>query len=322
MSPMQSVLIVTLILAAAPAAARDPILNLPVDCVLGRTCHIQNYMDHDGGPGAADFACGPLTYDDHSGTDFALPSLAAMAAGVDVLAAAPGTVTAVRDGMADVAFDDEGAEDTTGRECGNGVVVDHGGGWETQYCHLKQGSVAVEAGRRVGKGTVLGQVGLSGRTQFPHLHLSLRHDGARVDPFLPDGIVQCLGPAAGTLWQDVVPYAPGGLIAAGFLGEVPTSAAVKAGAAAALGLPASGGLVIWGYGFGLREGDAMTLSIRGPAGVVVDEVQVFDRPQAQAFRALGRKAGAAWPAGVYEGRLLLVRDGVELDRIEVAVPVE
>src|SRR5690606_35816671 len=158
-----------------------------------------------------------------------------------------------------------------------GVVVDHGGGWETQYCHLKQGSVAVEPGLRVGKGTVLGQVGLSGRTQFPHLHLSVRHDGARVDPFRPDGIVTCLGPAGATLWQDEVSYVPGGLIAAGFLDHVPAYDEVKAGNAAAGALASTGGIVLWGYAFGLRAGDAMRLTIRGPEGRVVDEVADFDR---------------------------------------------
>jgi len=78
-----------LLLLAAPAAAGSFLLNPPVDCTLGETCFIQNFVDRDPGPGAADFTCGPMTYDGHKGTDFALPSLAAMRQGVDVLAAAP-----------------------------------------------------------------------------------------------------------------------------------------------------------------------------------------------------------------------------------------
>lgn len=53
-------------------------------------------MDHDPSDAAHDFACGSLTYDTHKGTDFALPTLAAQAAGVNVLAAAAGTVVGVR----------------------------------------------------------------------------------------------------------------------------------------------------------------------------------------------------------------------------------
>ena len=72
---------------AAPAAA-DPTLSLPIDCVLGETCHIQQFVDRDPGPGAGDFRCGGLSYDGHKGTDFAIPTLADMARGVAVLASA------------------------------------------------------------------------------------------------------------------------------------------------------------------------------------------------------------------------------------------
>lgn len=312
-----------LLLATTPAAARDPLLSLPVDCTLGQTCYIQNYMDHDGGPAAADFACGPLTYDDHSGTDFALPSLAAMAAGVNVLSAAPGTVQAIRDGMQDIVFDAPGAPDTEGRECGNGVVVDHGGGWETQYCHMKNGSVAVKTGDRVAKGTVLGQIGLSGQTQFPHLHLSVRSQGARVDPFLPDGIVQCAAPPGPTLWQEPVGYAPGGLIAAGVLDRVPDYSEVKAGGAAVANLPASApALVVWGFAFGVRQGDTLVLRLDGPGGVVVDQSASFDKTQAQAYRAVGLKARAPWPAGVYEGSVRLQRGDEVLGERAVRVDIK
>ena len=94
---------VALCLSTGPGVARNLILNPPLACDLATTCFIQNYMDRDPGPGAADFTCHLLSYDGHSGTDFALPGMAMMAAGVDVIAAAPGTVTGVRDGMADQA---------------------------------------------------------------------------------------------------------------------------------------------------------------------------------------------------------------------------
>jgi hypothetical protein len=316
-------LVLALLALPAPAAARDPIFSLPLDCALGEDCFIQNYMDHDGGPGAADFTCGPLTYDDHSGTDFALPSLAAMAAGVAVRAAAPGTVTAVRDGMPDVALDAEGAPEVAGRECGNGVAVDHGGGWETQYCHLKLGSVAVRIGQRVGKATVLGQVGLSGQTQFPHLHLSVRQDGRRVDPFLPDGIVQCgLAPVA-ELWQVPLAYVPGGLIAVGIADRVPEYAEVKAGGLDRPVLPGTApALVVWGHAFGARAGDAMALRLEGPAGVVVAETLVLEKTQAQVYRAVGKRAPGGWAAGAYTGTVVLSRDGAVLDEGRVTVRVE
>lgn len=308
---------------ATPAAARDPILTLPLDCVLGDTCYVQNYMDHDPGPGAADLTCGPQSYDGHQGTDFALISLAEMRAGVAVRPAAPGTVRALRDGMPDIALGSPGAPEIAGKECGNGVVVDHGGGWETQYCHMKQGSIAVRPGQRVGLRTVLGQVGLSGQTEFPHLHLSLRHDGTEVDPFLPSDIVQCgVAPPPG-LWSDGLRYRAGGLSAAGIAAELPSFDAVLEDAASPEALPSNApALVVWGIAHGVRAGDRMRLTLAAPDGVVLDRVIDLTRTQARVFRASGRTATGVWHPGPYRAEILLLRDGRVLDRKALAVTID
>ena len=52
----------------------------------------------------------------------------------------------------------------SGKECGNGVVLVHDDGYQTQYCHLKKGSVAVKKGARVSEGDLLGFIGMSGKT--------------------------------------------------------------------------------------------------------------------------------------------------------------
>jgi hypothetical protein len=161
-------------------------------------------VDHDPGPTALDFTCSGLSYDTHTGTDFALPSLAAMRAGVAVLAAAPGQVTALRDGMPDTGLTPETAAQIEGRDCGNGVVIRHADGWETQYCHLMQGSVTVARGQIVETGTPLGLVGLSGNTEFPHVHIALRRNGQVVDPFDPDGQITCGAPDPETRRQELV----------------------------------------------------------------------------------------------------------------------
>lgn len=74
---------------AAPAVARDILLGLPIDCDLDNVCYIQQFVDHDPTDAASDFACGTLTYDGHTGTDFALPSRAMVDTGVNVIATAP-----------------------------------------------------------------------------------------------------------------------------------------------------------------------------------------------------------------------------------------
>lgn len=302
------------LLAAAPVTARDLPLAQPIDCTLGETCFIQQFVDHDPGEGARDFTCGPLSYDGHKGTDFGLPSFAAMRAGVAVIAAAPGTVVAFREGVPDTGWD----ESLTGKECGNGVVVDHGGGWQTQYCHLKEGSIAVEKGQRVAIGTMLGQVGFSGRTEFPHVHLSVRKNGQVVDPFDPDGQITCGAPDDDSLWSAPPAYTPGGLLSAGFSSAVPSYEAVKDGTANEQGLGQSApALVLWGYAFGGRTGDEIALSMTGPEGEVINHTALVKRNRAQFFRAAGRKApSGGWPAGTYQGTVSLIRDGALIDSIQ------
>ena len=306
MTAMRHVL--PLILAASPLAAQDFTIAVPLDCP-DDTCFIQQYVDRDPGPDAQDMTCGPLSYDGHKGVDFALPSLAMMQAGVNVTAAAPGTVTGVRDELPDIAVDAPDAPALDGRDCGNGVVIDHGGGWETQYCHMAQGSISVAPGDTVSLTTVLGQVGLSGRTQFPHVHLSVRKDGAEVDPFEPSGDAACGYDPDATLFQDPPEYRPGGLIATGFSDAVPDYADVKAGTAAAPALSTTDpALVVWTYAFGARAGDSLEMAITGPGGEVIRETVALDRTQAQLFRAIGRRTPAAgWPAGTYRADIALRR---------------
>lgn len=303
--------------------AQAPQLGLPVDCTLGQTCHIQQFADHDPGSGASDYSCGSLTYDGHNGTDFALPSLAAQARGVNVLAAAAGTVVATRDNMPDVLQTGPDAPDVTGRECGNGLVIAHPDGWETQYCHMALGSLVVAPGQTVSAGDVLGQIGLSGETQFPHLHLTLRQDGAWVDPFDPDGRITCGNPSETSLWTEPLAAPPGGIIATGFDNAVPDYAAIKAGTAGRARLSPSEPMVLWVYLFGGRAGDQVLLSIAGPDGTVFDNLDMLDRTQAQLFRAGGRRAPAmGWSTGVYQGQVRVLRDGRILDAQTVTLVVE
>lgn len=295
---------------AMPAMAQDFSLDMPVNCTLGDSCYIQNYVDQDPTDGARDFQCGALTYDTHRGTDFALPSLLALEADVEILAAAPGTIRGVRDSMPDQLYTEENAAALEGRDCGNGVVIAHEDGWETQYCHLEQGSVIVQTGDVVEAGDVLGLMGLSGRTQFPHLHITVRKNGETVDPFDPTGLHSCGGPLPETLWSFPAETPSGGLVQAGFHTGVPDYAAVKAGTAEIESLSQNAPIVLWGFVFGARPGDRITMTAFGPEGEVFDTEAELERTQALAMRAGGLKAPAGgWRPGLYEGHVQHVRDG-------------
>ena len=289
--------------------------------MLGETCHVQNYVDRDPGPGFRDLACGRLSYDGHGGTDVALPDLAAMRAGVDVLAAAAGVVMGTRDGMPDVSFRDPAAPALGARECGNGVSIDHGDGWSTQYCHLAEGSVAVRPGARVGAGQRLGRIGLSGQTEFPHLHLTLRHEEERVDPFDADG-GPC-GREAESLWKDGIAYVPAGVIGAGLLDRPPEWGEIAAGG---LGKHPGGRdapIVLWGHAFGGRADDAMRLRIEGPGGPVLDVTWPVRETLASYFFAQGRRPPeGGWPPGDYAGTVEIVRDGDVLDTRRATIAID
>jgi len=215
-------------------ATAPPSLALPIDCTPGLTCFIQSYVDIQAGKGDSDPACGHATYDGHKGTDFRLLSAAATQKHVPVRAAASGIITGTRDGMRDILLRDITSNERAkaainNRECGNGVVIDHGNGWETQYCHMRRTSIRVKTGQHVVKGALLGHVGYSGSADFAHLHLSVRHNGKVIDPFTgsPPGHT-CAGRNRGSpalehehgLWSpgtlDGFLYKTGVIIASGF----------------------------------------------------------------------------------------------------------
>jgi hypothetical protein len=300
-------------------ATPPPAFHLPIDCPEGLSCPVQNYVDRADGPEVLDYACGAMSYDGHDGTDFRLPTVAAMEDGVPVVAAAAGTVLRARDGIdnhdgSDAAVAASVAE---GRECGNGLVVDLGNGWETQYCHLSPG-LSVKEGDTVAVGQPLGTVGMTGAAAFPHVHFEVRRDGASLDPFRPDPAAACGTAPTPTLWApdaggdhaDDLAYVSPRLLNAGFAAGPVTMAAID-GDIAAPGADAPA-LVFFTRAIGLKGGDVQTLTLLAPDGTVVAEqtADPLDRDKAVWMLFTGRKRrGAAWPSGEYRGRFTVERDG-------------
>ncbi|HET9068019.1 MAG TPA: M23 family metallopeptidase [Amaricoccus sp.] len=325
-------LVVTLLWGAGGVLAAEPFrIGVPVECAFGTVCSVQNYVDLDPGPGRLDPGCGRLSYDGHDGTDFRVRDLIAMEEGVSVVAAADGVVTATRDGMADVSIREGGLEAISGREAGNGVLIDHGGGWETQYSHLRSGSVSVRPGDRVEAGTPLGLIGLSGQTEFPHLHFTLRRDGVEIDPYTGAAGAWTCGSPLAPIWTGdaaaILTYVPTGLLIAGFSAASPEAEAIRRGDQR-LGAKAADpkALVLWADVFGAEAGDVQSFGIVGPDGsVILDEERVLDASNVSWFAFSGRRRPAGgWGAGTYVGSYELARGGVAIiaQRVEIEIGAE
>ena len=100
----------------------------------------------------------------HGGIDLGAPK------GTPVHAALPGTVYVVR-------------YSTSGY--GYHVMIDHGGGFVTLYAHCSK--LTVTEGQKVDAGTVIAEVGSTGRSTGPHLHFEVRISGEKQNPrnYLP-----------------------------------------------------------------------------------------------------------------------------------------
>lgn len=305
----------------AVAGPADGALRLvfPVDCRVGESCEVQNYVDRDPGPGVKDYRCFSRTYADHGGVDIRLPDLAAQKRGVDVLAAAAGTVLRVRDDMADVSVRQTGTGAVDGLDCGNGVMIDHGGGWQTQYCHMARGSVRVQPGQSVAAGAPIGRIGLSGMTEYPHLHITVRRSGETVDPFAPAGGETCQAQAP--LWDaaamEQLAYKRQAVLNTGFTSEAVEMETLEAGALPGADAEAPS-LVAYVRAINLEPGDVQELTLRGPAGGVVatSRAEPIARARAQHMMFVGRKRPqSGWPPGRYQATYLVIRaDGQEAVR--------
>lgn len=318
-----------LFVAVRANAGDAPPLGPPVDCAAGETCFVQQYADMQPGPGVADPFCGQASYDGHDGVDIRVASLVDMRRGVPVVAMADGTVLRSRDGEEDhlVANDaDRGA--IRGRECGNGLVIDLGGGLEAQYCHFMKGSVEVKAGDRVAAGTRLGLIGASGLAEFPHVHVAIRRNGALVDPFTGAAVGGgCVAEAAmrKPLWDaaagDWMAKAATNVLGSGLAGAPLDYDRLVSDGPPSSPTTGDGALVGWGWFANLAKGDRIRIAIVDPAGrVFIDQTsEPLDRAKASYASYAGKRGAPA--AGEYGLRVELLRGDSVLASREKTVTV-
>jgi murein DD-endopeptidase MepM/ murein hydrolase activator NlpD len=320
-----------LALSSAPVRASDlPQFSFPLGCTLGVDCWVAKYVDVDPAKDSAkDFTCGVRTEEAHEGTDFAIRSFAELEQGVDVLAARDGTVLRLRDGEKDgpktESQFDEIKKET--RECGNGVVIDHGSGLFTFYCHLKKGSITVEADEDVKAGEKIAEVGQSGLAEFPHLHFAVIWEDGHIDPFTGEVKEAGCGKLSDNLWRDDQPYEPMALYDGGFTEHLPDFTVLEAGQDRPDGFSAvnndeSAALVFWiGY-FGAVEGDEVNLIITAPDGsLYAERAEVQPKTRTRQYYYVGKKRAAPLQPGNYIGTATVRRAGIPEQRLERRIEI-
>ena len=63
---------------------------------------------------------------------------------------------------------------------GNLVKIDHGNGVETWYAHCNK--LYAKVGQKISSGDIIAEVGMTGNTTGPHLHLEIRLNGVAINP--------------------------------------------------------------------------------------------------------------------------------------------
>jgi murein DD-endopeptidase len=109
----------------------------------------------------------------------------AIAYGAPVFSAADASVAAIRDGIAESSSIKGNASHPIGQGAGNYVVLRIAEQRYVFYEHLRPGSVRVKVGEHVSRGEIIGNLGFTGDSTGPHLHV---HVADGVDPLNAEGL--------------------------------------------------------------------------------------------------------------------------------------
>ena len=181
---------------------------------------------------------------------------------------------------------------------------------------MASGSLVVKPGELVKVGQPLGRVGLSGLTEYPHLHFTVRHEGAVVDPFAYGAASGSCG-GGESLWQPALhaqlAYQERAILNAGFASGPVTMELIEDGSVDKE-LPSTNAAAIVAFVrvIGLKAGDAQRLVIKDPVGNVIAENRAsqLDKNKAQFMLFAGRKRPATgWDRGTYKATYVVERDG-------------
>lgn len=290
--------ILTIFLAGACIYAQQPQqskfqLQFPVKCQINKDCWIVNYVDDDSSTNWHDYKNGRETYNGHTGTDIAIKDISKMKQGIDVVAAAGGFVIATRDGMPDKNALSQDLSQLQNIACGNRVAIKHTGGWITDYCHMKNGSIKVKKGDIVTTGQKLGEIGMSGLTEFPHLHINVQQGNQFYDPFT--GHARYTRGAISPLWSASIfqqlAYKPLVVYNVGISDEIPSLLNIRNEKYKSNQLSSNSNMIIlWIDAFHVELNDSIDVLVKAPNGTpFIKQHILIDKPNAKKLLYLGRR---------------------------------
>jgi len=299
--------------AAQSTAAQD--MAFPLVCEPGRTCFILNYPDLNAAAGKAqDYACGPSASDGDLFLRLALPDATMIGMNVLVLAAADGVVEDASDGISDRMVASKAEVPAGTLNCGNGIVIDHGMGWQTAYCHLKKGSIAVREGERVVKGQAIAAAGQSGLATWPQLGFAIRKGGYLVDPITGQTQEEGCGfkerPVI-ALPPEFMRYQPASIVTMGFSLNVVNRNDIAYGSAARYATISRDErrINLWAMAMGVHKDDKIEVRIRDPRGRTFHHQEIIaDGDYERLPINAGRERGyIGWRQGEYVGSVSITR---------------
>lgn len=298
----------------APRAEAAPLM-FPLVCEAGQGCFIIGYPDVEKAPDSAkDYACGPATAEGDPFLRIGLPDVATLTLGLFVVAADKGRVIDATDGLPDTVAASKAQIKKGTSVCGNGIVIDHGQGLTTAYCHLRRGSIKVKNGDVVEKGQVIASAGQSGVALWPQLGFSIQKNGFAIDPITGGSPAEGCGFKA----RDVVElpeafktYQPAAIVNLGFSIAPQTAQAVALGKAERFAqiAPSSPSITLWGMVVGLKKGDTVKTTLSDGRGRVFHHQSlVMDKDRDRQLINFGRPRGYAyWRPGTYSGEVVITR---------------
>lgn len=293
-----------------PSTAKAIEFYFPVACQVMGNCWITNHVDLDDRVGRVqDYMCSDKATDNNKSTHISLAGRAFVQQTFPVLAAADGRVAEAENGYPDSPVPVHGES-----FCGNRVLIKHADGWESSYCHLKLDSITVRPGQTVKAGQIIGQIGMSGQTDWPRLSFATIRNGMVFDPFSGRTSIEGCSKDVSPLWAGNLnpPYEPASVSNAGFtIGDVNNNDILNGIAQnATIIRKEAPRLSFWALMMNLRKGDTIRMVINTPEGRVLSEIEEIveeDSLQYPIYLSKSR-GGFLWNAGQYQGVVTITRN--------------